>query len=124
MGRKGPPNGQSREDAQAWYKHFVVEDVYIYIYIYIICRHNHARKDATYIHNSYIYIYIYDAIKKVPIVEADIFILLPFRFRSASVFLPLCGNLGWSFRVSFNECHVMLPLRFRYAGKVTIPSVF
>ena len=68
----------------------------------------------------YIYIYIYDAIKKVPTVEADIFILLPFRFRSASVFLPLCGNLGWSFRVSFAKCHVMLPLRFRYPS-VSLP---
>ena len=37
-----------------------------------------------------------------------------FSFRSASVFLPLCGNLRWSFRMSFAECHVTLPLRFRY----------
>ena len=46
--------------------------------------------------------------------------MLPFRFRSVSVFLPLCGNLGWSFRVSFAKCHVMLPLRFR-CPSVSLP---
>ena len=70
----------------------------------------------------YIYNVIYDAIKKVPTVEAEILILLPFRFRSASVFLPLCGNLGWSFRVSFAKCRVMIPFRFRYAGGRTDSS--